>query len=92
LKGDGKPLGIFENVEWRSTTIDLPPVFRLIVSSDGLLETLPALGLVGKETYLYDQVRSGQPKSLQELRKILQIKGFDALPDDVAMLMIAGEK
>lgn len=90
LQGDGKPLGIFEDATWRATTIDLPKQFRLIASSDGLLETLPALGLVGKEKYLYDAVKAGQPKSLLDLKNILQIKSFDSLPDDVAMLMISG--
>jgi serine phosphatase RsbU (regulator of sigma subunit) len=92
LQGDGKPLGIFDDVQWRATTIELPSQFRLIAASDGLLETLPAVGLVGKEKFLYDEVRAGQPTSLEELKNILEIKGFDALPDDVAMLMIAGER
>lgn len=52
LHGKGKPVGLYEDVEWQVYEISLPKEFTLTLVSDGLLETLPGATLPEKEQYL----------------------------------------
>jgi serine phosphatase RsbU (regulator of sigma subunit) len=54
LLGQGKPVGIFKDVEWPVYQRDLPEKFELACFSDGVLEILPPDDLCSKEEYLLD--------------------------------------
>ena len=90
LQGKGKPLGLFNNVEWQVYEEDLPERFAIVVFSDGVLEVLPGSGLEEKEALLLQKVadvdRSNM--SLKAVCQSLSITKTTETPDDIAVLMV----
>lgn len=87
LDGEGAPIGLFEDTDYREENIKLPDQFRLLVFSDGILEIIDQPSLREKEAHLLDH----SAMSPSEIEAVL--KGFDVdpsrkYPDDVALLMI----
>ena len=87
LQGSGKPVGLFKDAVYEETSISLPDSFTLSLFSDGILEILPADTLAEKEQYL-TEVLTTPPQNVDELVECFQVEQQDALPDDVALLMI----
>ena len=92
LTGKGKPVGIFDDAEWEGEVIQLPrdKPFEILVFSDGVFEVLPEKDLIGKEQHLQELV-SRQSASTDKVRAALNIDSDASLPDDIAILRIAGE-
>lgn len=89
LDGKGKPLGIFEDAEWKINVIHLPvsQPYSLIIFSDGILEVLPPQQLIDKERYLKDQLAT-HSGDINLLCETLNITEMDTAPDDIAILKI----
>ena len=91
LSGKGKPLGLFNDVEWDVYEVDLPEKFAMVVFSDGVLEVLPGEGLEEKEALLLDKVASTDMSSGMNLEAVCQslsINQQTQTPDDIAVLML----
>lgn len=88
LSGSGKPLGLFDGVEWQVNHLKLDKSFELVVFSDGVLELFEGKSLDDKELSLASIVRSGELRDLSNLRNRLPLQNRDAVPDDVAMLLL----
>lgn len=88
LSGQGKPLGLFPDAEWKMNSLQLDEHFSLVVFSDGVLELFDDVSLDDKEARLIaalDQLDSGQ---LDELRRKLPLANRETVPDDVTMLIL----
>ncbi len=91
LSGKGKPVGIFPDASWDVNAISLPEVFSLVVFSDGILEILPEQELIDKESSLLKVVNKCA-KSVESIAEAFGLDQMDAVPDDIAILLIESEK
>ncbi|GIX30809.1 MAG: fused response regulator/phosphatase [Porticoccaceae bacterium] len=88
LHGRGKVVGLFEEARWETYEIALPERFRLVVVSDGLLETLPGATLGEREAELLARLRRHHGDH-QEICRALGLEGLKEVADDVSILTIA---
>ena len=91
LSGKGKPLGLFNDVEWTVYEVALPERFAIVIFSDGVLEVLRASGLEEKEALLLETVASVDVDSgmnLESVCQALSINQKTRTPDDIAVLMV----
>lgn len=84
LEQKGKPLGLFEGLEFASLHVDFPQGARLVVFSDGVLDLVPKETLVEKEAYL-EQVMT-EAQSMSDLWSRMDTSRIGA--DDVSCLII----
>ncbi|WP_444942773.1 PP2C family protein-serine/threonine phosphatase [Microbulbifer sp. ZKSA006] len=89
LPGKGRPLGIFERGNWQVMRAELPPSWRLVACSDGVLELLQG-DLLDKEAQLLQAI-SESGGALEPLCQALKIDTFGALPDDITILTLGCE-
>jgi sigma-B regulation protein RsbU (phosphoserine phosphatase) len=89
LQGRGKPLGIFNDVEWEVYELDLPARFALVICSDGVLELLDGISLQEKEALLLDKMSNiGGTMDLDAVCESLALQERSETPDDIAILMV----
>ncbi|MGH2986142.1 MAG: SpoIIE family protein phosphatase, partial [Solirubrobacterales bacterium] len=89
LSGRGTPpVGIFERLDCRSHSIEVPPGSLLLLYTDGLIERRGESLELGLERlkHLFAQAPDDPELCLQSLAGDL---GADVIPDDVAMLAMA---
>lgn len=87
LNGDSPPVGLYEDAEYREESLALPERFSLTMFSDGVLEVVGAEGTVAREAALLGAL-SGELCSIDHVVEALGLATQEALPDDVAILMI----
>mgnify|MGYP001223028167 CR=1 FL=1 len=87
LPGKGKPVGIFKDATWKVFHATLPEKFSLTVFSDGILEVLPPLDLIGKEQCLLDLMKNS-PGDLEGIWSGLGLDKIRDMPDDIAVLTL----
>ena len=87
LEGRGMPIGLFETPVFERHKIGLPAKFQLYLFSDGVLEVLGGDNLTEKEQNLHALCeQEGQsPQAILET----VTASYDALPDDVAVMMVS---
>lgn len=91
LEGQGRPVGIFRDVDWQIHHLQLPEEFSLVCFSDGVLEILPAEGLQKQEAALLSLV-ADNADSLESICDALSIGRVKDSPDDIAILTITRGK
>ena len=87
LPGKGKIIGLFEDATWPVEEMVLPDKFRLVMVSDGLLETLPVNGLHAQERYLQETL-AATPANHQAMCRALALDKVTEAADDVSILTI----
>lgn len=87
LEGNGMPLGIVADIEYNRYEIDLPEQFSLALFSDGVLEILPAEGLLKKEELLLE-LFSNSTRTLEGLKQALSLDEVENPPDDIALMTV----
>lgn len=87
LPGKGKPVGLFEDVQWAIEEIALPESFSISIASDGLLECLPGSSMAEQEQFFLDAC-AGADKNHDSVCKNLGIDAMKDAPDDVSLLTI----
>jgi len=87
IGGRSPPVGLFEDAEYRTQTLAIPPVFGISLFSDGILETLPQSGLSAKQDYLHTLAR-GTDFDAVSLAHSLKLDQGSAPPDDVSVLSL----
>lgn len=65
----------------------MPEKFSLTVFSDGILEVLPPLDLIGKEQCLLDLMKNS-PGDLEGIWSGLGLDKIRDMPDDIAVLTL----
>lgn len=87
IGGRSPPVGMFEGAAYRTESLAIPPVFRISVFSDGILETLPQSGLPAKEDYLRT-LASDAGLDAAALARSLHLDPGMAPPDDISVLSL----
>lgn len=87
LEGTGMPLGIIPDVEYYNYNTVLPESFSMCMFSDGILEILPATGLLQQEECLLNLVRD-KNNSLEKISTALNLDELKEVPDDIAIMTI----
>lgn len=87
LETPSTPAGLFEQSVYVNESKALPAGFRLLLSSDGLLELLPERSSDERAERLRLSLQF-DTASLDAVRESLQIKSDGARPDDLALLML----
>ncbi|WP_346839058.1 SpoIIE family protein phosphatase [Microbulbifer sp. SAOS-129_SWC] len=86
LPGKGRPLGLFERGNWQVTHVGLPPEWRLVACSDGVLELLEG-DLLERENQLLRIIDESRG-DLDSLCAALHLDTSEALPDDATILTL----
>ena len=89
IKGQGLPVGLFEDAEFVDVTIDLSGPFTLTIFSDGILEALPQETLKEKEQYLLSVIDE-KADSVETVMSRLAVQDLHEAPDDIALLVLGG--
>ena len=88
--GSGLPLGLFDDAQYTDLTQRLKADFKLLLSSDGILEILPCDDTADKEEKLRTILQQCD-SSLSGLVSAVGIDDLDSVPDDIALLSICGD-
>ena len=88
IERNGLPVGLFEEAQYHSYTLELPERFDLFLFSDGVLEILTHKTLQEKQDRLLAVATAGDLK-MEDLTGRLSLEKADNLPDDIAMLLIS---
>lgn len=87
IGGKSPPVGMFEDAEYQTQGLEIPPIFSISVFSDGILETLPQTGLSAKQEYLHQLAGAGEPDATALARTLHLDRGW-APPDDISVLSL----
>ncbi len=87
LNTKGRPVGLFNDVQFINNELHLPSDFLLVVLSDGIFELMPEK--TNKECYGHLLASIDSTKmSLDELKDVIGLQDVSQLLDDVALLAI----
>ena len=87
LEGKGAPVGLFEQTSYEEVELQLPPKFRIMMFSDGILEVLPAKSLADKEAMLLEAAADCRADLLSVFDR-LGVDTSQNYPDDIALLVV----
>jgi serine phosphatase RsbU (regulator of sigma subunit) len=88
LKGEGPPVGLFEDAQFGEESLQLPPRFVLTLFSDGVLEVVPGEGVLAKEAQLLATLSPGFD-AVDAVVDTLGLPGVGDVPDDIAVLLVS---
>lgn len=88
LQGEGKPLGLFDDIEWKVNHCRLPEKCSLVSCSDGILEIVEGKNLLEKEQSLL-QLLAETDGTLESISSHLKLAEVKDAPDDIALLTIS---
>jgi phosphoserine phosphatase RsbU/P len=90
LEQKGRPIGLFDRVEYASRTVDMAAGDRLVMFSDGMMDAMGPGDLGEKERRLLDAAREGS--NVEEIWRLLQAAfSNDGKPDDMTCLVVQRE-
>lgn len=87
LECRGRPIGLFEDAEFKVRQCDLPRECVLVLVSDGILELMPEDAMLERYGALLSATQ-GTDLDLDEMTVGLDILADQHLPDDIAFLII----
>lgn len=88
LETQGMPVGLFESAKYYEESLSLPENFELMLFSDGVLEVIPAEGVLAQEAFLLDKLSRGF-ESISDVTEVLGLQAVIDAPDDIAVLVIS---
>jgi sigma-B regulation protein RsbU (phosphoserine phosphatase) len=88
LECPGRPLGLFENAEFRVWQHDLQEECVLVLVSDGVLELMPEDAMLKRYSGLLAGAQ-GMDLVLDEMTSGLDVLADKHLPDDIAFLVVS---
>ena len=87
LECRGRPIGLFEDVEFNVWQCELPQECLLVLVSDGILELMPEDAMLERYSALLSATQ-GTDLDLDEMTVGLDVLADQHLPDDIAFLII----
>lgn len=87
LSGKGRPVGLFEDVDYEEYPFKLADSFSLTLFSDGVLEILSQSSLAEKEKFLLSLFQ-GHTMPLEEVIGVLGLDQVVDAPDDIAVMSV----
>lgn len=91
LQGKGRPVGLFDEVDYSETVIQLQGRYHLGIASDGILDLLSGRN-TQERTQALTQAFENSHGRLAEVTSQLAWHDGKALPDDVTLVMVSGEQ
>ena len=88
IEMQGKPVGLFENVNYASAKLELEEDIQLVLVSDGILDLLPGGDLVTKEQTLLRNVAQAKSER-REIWDLFELPEIFDGSDDVSFLSIS---
>lgn len=88
LECRGRPLGLFDDAEFRVWQCDLPQKYVLVLVSDGILELMPEETMLQRYRALLTDMEDAK-LDLDEMTAGLDVLADKHLPDDIAFLVIS---
>ena len=88
LRGQGQPVGLFEQAAYSDEQMPLPDRFSLSLFSDGILDVLPEKHLITQEAALPKLITAAQGEYTQ-IVECLGLANCSNMPDDIAMLVLS---
>jgi len=86
----GKPVGLFEEVEYQSYAVPMEPGDRLVMFSDGVMDLMKLDDLAAKEQRLLSAANAGG--SVEDMWSRLNLNyNSDSRPDDMTCLLVQRE-
>jgi len=87
LPGAGKPVGLFESVNWKVHEVQFAKGSALVLFSDGVFDLLSKSHMHEKEDTILSRL-ADCPQSLDDLRKTFFLSDNDSPQDDVSVLLL----
>jgi sigma-B regulation protein RsbU (phosphoserine phosphatase) len=87
LEGNGMPIGILREASYKNVSLQLPEQFTLVLCSDGVLEIVPAKGLIEKEALLLKMIAASDCTQ-QGIEQQLNMDEVGDAPDDIAIMTL----
>lgn len=87
LEGSGMPVGILREAQYQNISMPLPDRFTLVLCSDGVLEIVPAKGLIEKEAMLLELVAASD-RTQRGIEQQLNMDAVGDAPDDIAIMTL----
>ncbi|MBK8288242.1 MAG: SpoIIE family protein phosphatase [Pseudomonadales bacterium] len=87
LGGNGMPVGILHEARYQNYSVQLPARFTLVLCSDGVLEVIPAKGLIEKEAMLLELVAASD-RTQRGIEQQLNMDAVGDAPDDIAIMTL----
>ena len=87
LKSGGRPIGLFDGIEYESITLTLPETWSLVLFSDGVFEIMAQQTLKDKEDHLLSLVKCGA-RNVEQLSEQLGMTEAGSPPDDIAVFTV----
>ena len=81
----GRPVGLFDEVEFEATTISFAPGERLVLFSDGVLDAMPDVDLPHKESRL---LRAAENEGMDDIWQALHLQESAARDDMTCLTMV----
>ena len=88
LECRGRPIGLFDDAEFRVWQCDLPQEYMLVLVSDGILELMPEETMLQRYSALLPDMQ-GAGLDLDGMTAGLDVLADKHLPDDIAFLVIS---
>ncbi len=88
IEMQGKPVGLFENVNYASARLELEEDIQLVLVSDGILDLLPGDDLVAKEQTLLENVVQAKLEH-REIWELFTLPEIFNRSDDISFLSIS---
>ena len=88
MAGSGKPVGIFEEANWRIEELSLPEDFAFVLLSDGVFDLIPEKDLALKEQKLLSYLEKGSDR-IDNLKEKIFVDYVEAPQDDISVLLLS---
>jgi sigma-B regulation protein RsbU (phosphoserine phosphatase) len=88
LAGSGKPVGIFEEANWRIEELSLPEDFAFVLLSDGVFDLIPEKDLALKEQKLLSYLEKDSDR-IDNLKEKIFVDYVEAPQDDISVLLLS---
>lgn len=87
FESSSSPVGMFKFTEFKNNTVNLPEMYTIFCSSDGLLDIMPDEELKLKQETL-NKILDDRYFQIPDLVEKFELEKYEELPDDITMLLI----
>lgn len=87
LESTSSPVGMFKFTEFKNSKLDLPEMYTIFCSSDGLLDIMPDQDLKEKQNEL-NKILDNRFFEIAEIVNYFNLNELEEVPDDITMLLI----
>lgn len=87
VRGEGQPVGLFDEASYRDESLPLPDDFCFAIFSDGVLEILPGESIEEKEAVL-QRLMAKSDRTVGDIVRLLGLHEDKDIQDDTSFLLV----